>query len=373
MANQLTITFTEASPAPSGGYLVRYWPTNNPANIQTTTVSNSPAVITGLIYTSYTGTIESICSFGNSVRVDFEDQVCELMLILNSTNPTNQAGDDGTATVTSITGGSGTYTYSWDTNPVQTTQTATGLSSGITYTVTVTDTVTTCTKSESIIVGQTSFVFDADYMVVTYQFSDGKDLDTRTRIVSIDGVTYADQNAQGRYIGWSQYTRTPITATYIESGNVCNVPIEPLAIWGSDNLETGYESCMIDFTQIPSGQNEIVIDCRAFWFQLQGVQPVNISFTLYKGGCMVKQGATGTPAYNFTNPTATGTITGTSSSKIITAYKDPSTSLVSGSSDLESPAVNASITRGQRIAVITYNRATNIGTIDINDTSTPAV
>ena len=375
MANQLTITFTAASPAPSGGYLVRYWPTSNPANIQTTTVASSPAVITGLTATSYTGTIESICSFGNSTTVNFQDQVCELVILINSTNPTNQAGTDGTATAT-VSGGSGTYTYSWDTSPVQTTQTATGLSTGVTYTVTVTDTVTTCTKSETVVVGQTTFTFDADYMVVTYQFTDGEDLDTRTRIVSIDGVTYADQNAPQRYIGWSagnQYELTPQTATYIESGNVCNVPIKPLAIWGSDNLFTGFESTMIDFTQMPAGQNQIVIDCRAFWFVNLGVQPVSIGFTLYKGGCMVKQGPFGNPAYNFTNPTAVASLSSASSSKIITALKNPSTQIVSGSSDLENPNVSATNTRGQRIAVITYNRSTNIGTVDINDTSTPAV
>jgi len=375
MANQLTITFTAASPAPSGGYLVRYWPTSNPANIQTTTVASSPAVITGLTATSYTGTIESICSFGNSTRIDFQDQVCELVILINSTNPTNQAGTNGTATAT-VSGGSGTYTYSWDTSPVQTTQTATGLSTGVTYTVTVTDTVTTCTKSETVVVGQTTFTFDADYMVVTYQFTDGEDLDTRTRIVSIDGVTYADQNAPQRYIGWStgnQYKLTPQTASYIESGNVCNVPIKPLAIWGSDNLLTGFESTMIDFTQMPAGQNQIVIDCRAFWFVTLGVQPVSIGFTLYKGGCMVKQGAFGNPAYNFTNPTAVASLSSASSSKIITALKNSSTQIVSGSSDLENPNVLATNTRGQRIAVITYNRNTNIGTVDINDTSTPAV
>jgi hypothetical protein len=372
MANQLSISFTEASPVPSGGYLVRYWPTSNPTNIQTTTITGSPAVITGLSETSYAGTIESICSFGNSTRVSFEDQVCELELVINTTNPTNQGGTDGTATVTSVTGGSGTYTYSWNTSPVQTTQTATGLSAGVTYTVTVTDTVTSCTKSKSIEIGQTSFTFDADYMVVTYQFIDGRDLDTRTRIVSIEGTIYADQNAAETYIGYGQYSRTPQTASYIESGNVCNVAIKPLAIWGSDNLNQGYESTMIDFTLIPAGQNEIVIDCRAFWWGEIGNQPVNIGFTLYKGGCMVKQGAAGTPAYSFTNPTATGTFGGNSSSKVITAYKDGG-GLAVGSSDLESPSVSANLSRGQRIAVITYNRSTNVGTIDINDTTTPAV
>lgn len=377
MANQLTITFTAASPAPSGGYLVRYWPTSSPSTIETVTVASSPAIITGLTGTSYSGTVESICSFGNSIRVQFQDELCNLQLTVNSTNPTNQAGTNGTATVASVANGSGTYTYSWNTSPVQTTQTATGLSVGVDYTVTVTDTATSCTKAETIRVGQTSFTADADYMVVTYEFTDGTDLDTRTRIVSIDGTTYAPQNMAQSYIGYGQEEVTPLSATYIESGLVCNIPdaSKPLAIWGGDNLLQGFEATLIDFSKMPVGQNQIVIDCRALWWSTPGVQPVRIGFTLYKGGCMVKQGSNGSPSYNFTNPTATNTVVGTSSTKVITAFRNGmfNNSPAIGSSDLESPSVEARYSRGQRLAVITYNRSTNVGSIDTNDTTTPAV
>ena len=371
MANKLTITFTEASPAPSGGYLVRYWDTAVPGTVLTTTVTSSPAVITGLTGYDYTGTIESVCSFGNSTRVNFTDAVCNITFNVSSTSPTNQGGTNGTATISNITGGSGTYTYSWNTSPVQTTITATGLTAGQTYIATVTDTVTNCVKTENITIGETNFTFDADYMVITYQFTNGQDLDTRTRIVSIDGTTYADQNGQGKYIGWSQYQRTPQSAGYIASGNVCDMVIKPLAMWGNDNTGIGYESVLIDFTQLGTGQNEVVIDCRAFWYNTLGTNPVNLSFTLYKGGCMVKQGNTGSPAYSFTNPTATSSLTGASASKVITAKNTSGTA--TGSSDLESPNVSVGLTRGQRLAVITYNRSTNVGNIDINDTTTPVV
>jgi gliding motility-associated-like protein len=53
------------------------------------------------------------------------------------TNVSCNGGADGETTV-SVTGGVSPYTYSWNTNPVQTTQNATGLAAG-TYTVTVTD------------------------------------------------------------------------------------------------------------------------------------------------------------------------------------------------------------------------------------------
>ena len=372
MANQLSVTFTAAVPAPSGGYLVRYWETSTPGTVLTTTVASSPAVITGLTGYNYTGTIESVCSFGNSTRVNFTKLACLVSFNISSTAPTNVGGTNGTATISNIVGGSGTYTYSWNTSPAQTTLVATGLTAGQTYVATVTDTITGCVTTKNIVVGQTSFTFDADYMVITYEFTNGKDLDTRTRVVSIDGTTYADQNGQGKYIGWDQYRRTPQSATYIENGSVCNVAVKPLAIWGSDNVGTGFESVMIDFTQLGVGQSEIVIDCRAFWYEVLGTNAVNLSFKLYKGGCIVKEGASGSPAFTFSNPTATSSLAGASASKVITAYKT-SGNIATGSSDLESPNITSNLTRGQRLAVIKYNRTTNVGSIDINDTTTPVV
>jgi hypothetical protein len=372
MANQLTINFTAASPAPSGGYLVRYWDTATPGTVLTTTVTSSPAVINNLPGYDYTGTVESVCSFGNSTRVNFTDSVCNVVFNISSTSPTNQQGTNGTATISNIVGGSGSYTYSWNTSPVQTTLTATGLTGGQTYIATVTDTVTGCVTTENIVIGETNFTFDADYMVITYQFTDGVDLDTRTRIVSIDSTTYADQNGSGKHIGFGQYARTPQSAGFINSGNVCDMVIKPLAMWGDDNVNTGFESVLVDFTQLGAGQNEVVVDCRALWWVTAGTNPVNLSFTLYKGGCMVKQGSGGSPAFSYTNPTATSTLTGTSASKVITAYRNGS-SIATGSSDLESPNISANISRGQRLAVITYNRSTNVGNIDTNDTTTPVV
>ena len=375
MANQLTINFTAASPAPSAGYLVRYWETSTPGTVLTTTVTASPAVITGLTGYNYTGTIESVCSFGNSTRVNFTDAVCNVTFNVSSTSPTNQAGTNGTATISNITGGSGTYTYSWNTSPVQTTITATGLTAGQTYVATVTDTITSCVTTRNIVVGQTNFTFDADYMVITYQFTDGVDLDTRTRIVSIDGTTYGDQNGQGKHIGYGQYNTTPSTATYAPPtivANMCDNSEDPLAIWGGDNRGQGFETVMIDFTQLGAGQNEVVIDCRALWWVTAGVIPVNIGFTLYKGGCMIKQGSGGSPAYSFTNIGSTATLTQASASKVITAFNNNG-STATGSSDLESPNISPTISRGQRLAVITYNRSTNVGNININDTTTPVV
>ena len=72
----------------------------------------------------------------SGVFVDFLECSNALETEVAST-PTSCAGADGTATVTSI-GGFPSYTYSWNTNPIQTTATATGLSPGV-YEVTVDD------------------------------------------------------------------------------------------------------------------------------------------------------------------------------------------------------------------------------------------
>lgn len=60
-----------------------------------------------------------------------------IFLLTSQTNETCNGLSNGTATVTA-SGGSGPYTYSWNTSPIQTTATATGLTAG-NYAVTVTD------------------------------------------------------------------------------------------------------------------------------------------------------------------------------------------------------------------------------------------
>ena len=72
-------------------------------------------------------------------------------LDLNMTEiPANPSNMEGTATAT-VTGGTMPYSYSWDTDPIQTTETAIGLASDI-YNVTVTD-ANGCEVIESIYVG----------------------------------------------------------------------------------------------------------------------------------------------------------------------------------------------------------------------------
>ncbi len=75
------------------------------------------------------------CSAFNVITIT---QPAALSATIIHTNVSCNSGANGSATV-AASGGTGIYTYSWDSNPAQTTSTAIGLSAG-TYTVTVKDT-----------------------------------------------------------------------------------------------------------------------------------------------------------------------------------------------------------------------------------------
>ncbi len=82
---------------------------------------------------------------------------CNLTTSNTSSTPETCNQDNGSATVTA-TNGTTPYAYTWDSNPVQNTQTATGLSSG-TYTVTVQD-AQGCTATDQVVVGNNNYTLN---------------------------------------------------------------------------------------------------------------------------------------------------------------------------------------------------------------------
>jgi hypothetical protein len=146
-----------------------------------------------------------------------------------------------------------------------------------------------------------SFTFDADYIVLTYSFTDGQDLDTRTKVTvpDIGQATLSDS------IGWCCSEQWPTT------GN-------PILTWGGDNTGTGFESVLIDLIEFKSqypGENTIIMNSKAFWYGELGSNPVTIQATLYKGGTMILDSDnytfynnTFTAAYGAVSPGTTVTI-----------------------------------------------------------------
>lgn len=120
------------------------------------------------------------------------------------------------------------------------------------------------------------FNFDADYIVVTYAFTDGTDLDTRTRISNPN----IGQDTLPNYIGWCRLGQYP-------DDGINN----PILTWSGDNTGQGYESVLINLiefkSQYPSfSTSTITIEMNAIWYGSTGSNPVVMDVMMYKGGTM---------------------------------------------------------------------------------------
>ena len=194
----------------------------------------------------------------------------------------------------------------------------------MTPSVTPTNTLTPTPTATPIPFVPGGFTFDADYIVLTYAFSDGTDLDTRTRVSvpDIGQTTFTDS------IGWCCQSVWPT------SGN-------PILTWGGDNTGTGFESVLIDLIEFKSqypGSNTIVIDANAGWYGTVGTNPVYIEATLYKGGTMVAD----PDNYTFTNSTFTAAYGAISTGQVVTL-------------DLFSSCVDGEPVRSLQYNLTTYN------------------
>ncbi len=170
------------------------------------------------------------CYFTTSVTIN------EPSVITVSTTTTNALCDgasDGTATVTA-SGGTSPYTYSWNTTPVQTTVTATGLAAG-TYTVTVTD-ANGCTNT-----GTAMIANDPYSLSVSVSSTDG--IDCNVPASDISGTATA--NVSGgtplyTYLWNDPNTQTTATATELAVGtyNVTVTDANGCIITGSGTVNS---------------------------------------------------------------------------------------------------------------------------------------
>ena len=303
------VTVEVAAPTPTPTVTPTSAPTPTPTSTQTPTPTNTPIP-----------TLTPSVSCGLTVNST------------NTTDPTNEAGNNGTATIT-FSGGAGTVTYTLNGSPQGTATSPlniTGLSENQSYVVVLTDS-NGCRATSEFTLGQTTFNYAADYIMVTYQFTDGRDLDTRTGI----RVPNVGQTTSTNYLGYGGRSYWPLSGTQYLT-------------WGGDNRGTGFESVLLDVNDFKAANpsaTEMVVDLRAHWYRTTGTNPVNVEATLWKGGTPVK----GT--YVWTNPTATETLVVESVGKQITnGYNNP-----------------------ERIATFKYNLTTGAGLLDNNDTTTPGI
>ena len=301
-------------------------------------VAQSPLLINGLASGTYSVSfIDSFgCTAATEVVINEYVHVCDLSVSsVSTTNPTNINNDNGTATI-SFTGTGGACTYTLDSVPMGTVTspfTISNLLPNQTYNVVITDSFN-CTAATNFVLG--AFSFDADYLLVTYEFTDGSDLDTVSRIVSPD----IGQNTLADTVGYNKLSQFPATNPYI--------------VWGSDNQGTGFESVLINLALLKqnyTSSSELLADFRGHWYGTIGVQPVNVAATLWRGGTPVKT------TYAWTNPTAEAVFNIDSAAKTISRKYQ--------AAPLPSP--------GERIATLRYNWITGTGVIDANDTTTPSI
>lgn len=128
----------------SGSYL----PSNT--SLTATYTPSSSEIVNGTV------TLYLITTGNGACPADTDDIIINFVqfnesVTINTVDVSCYNGSDGTATI-SITNGSAPYTYNWNTNPQQTSQTASNLSQG-TYSVTITNTYG-CTNIQTVTINQ---------------------------------------------------------------------------------------------------------------------------------------------------------------------------------------------------------------------------
>jgi len=160
----------------------------------------------------------------------------------------------------------------------------------------------------------------ADYFVITYTFTNGSDLDTRTSMLA---------PASSGAVGWGQ-------------GSVIGVP--NFITFGGDNTGLGVKSVLLNIPNFLAnypGEQEITIDLRAMWYSSVGSNPVVINVTSYAGGSMVKSG------FTWNNPTATATYNSfTSVDKVVTLASRSATNPGERVATMTINFVNGTVTYG---------------------------
>jgi hypothetical protein len=294
----------------------------------------------------------------SSVDITLRDVECDLagyvelpcnvdIVSTVTTDPDNIPGDNGTATIV-FEGGTAPFIYtlnSVEQGAAVSPLVINGLSASTSYTVEIIDSYL-CNDSATFTLGESTFYFDADYIMLTYEFTDGLDLDTKTRMAIPD----IGQDVPADYLGFLQTIGTSVLQWP-------PLPATPILTFGGDNQGTGFESVLIDIKQFKIDyplETSFTIDARCLWYRPDdiGVNPVNVAATLWKGGTPVQDGCYEGQYYCWTNPTA------------------------NNSSNIDSVGIVITSTNricGQRAATLIYNLVTKIGVLNNNDTATPTV
>jgi hypothetical protein len=173
------------------------------------------------------------------------------------------------------------------------------------------------------------------FIKIIYNFTDGSDLDTRTRLENPN----AGQTTVDNYLG---YTGAVSTSDWPESGT-------PYLEWGGDNTGVGSEQVLFNVTQAKTvfpSKRYFVLELRGNWYGTKGFNPINISAELYVSGTRTLDRA-GTKAI---------TVTGFTDKKVVTGLDVYVTS-----TEGAGPPETGATTLGNLIAYFVFDSTQNTG------------
>ncbi len=190
---------------------------NNPIPGANSFFYNTPANLapgTYTYYVSYSNPDGSCVIYSTPITVIVDG----LQMSLLSTSEHCTASNDGTGTA-QVSSGTPPYTYSWSTQPIQTTSTATGLDAG-TYTVTVTD-ANGCTVSGTVTIGTDPL---PPAPAITASYGNAPNLCTSGQVVV---YTVSNYNAALTYVPTFNPTPASVSQPFagvwtVDWGSICN-------------------------------------------------------------------------------------------------------------------------------------------------------
>ena len=131
-----------------------------------------------------------------------------------------------------------------------------------------------------------------DSAVITWTFPDGEDLDIRCRMY----YPFMGQNTVDDFLGYTG-TGTSAPGSQFPNGSTRYWPATaPYVLsWGGDNIGTGSEAVAVNISQLKAlfpSEQFFVVECRGNWYGTPGLQPIQLTATLYQGGALSPSGFT---------------------------------------------------------------------------------
>ena len=132
---------------------------------------------------------------------------------------------------------------------------------------------------------------NGDSAVISWTFPDGSDLDIRCRMIS----PFMGQNTVDQFIGYTGLASEG-GIQYPTNSTRYWPPAPPYVLsWGGDNTGTGSEAVAVNISQLKTlfpSEQYFIVECRGNWYVSPGLQPIQLTATLYQGGTLAPSGFT---------------------------------------------------------------------------------